>query len=130
MKNNFLPAFLLALTIALGGGCAAYEGGPATADANGAVTYGAGTLKCTEDVPYNEVVDATLAGLKDLDYAVVDRSGDGVTFKIIARALHDRKVTVTIEKASGTVTDITVRVDTFGNEDSSRVVMDAIKKRL
>jgi hypothetical protein len=130
MKNNLLPVFMVALAIGLGGGCSFYEGGPATAEPTGTTSYGAGTLKWTEAVPYDEAVDAALTGLKDLNDPVVDRIADGITFKIIARSLGDHKVTVTIQKVSGTVSEFSVHVDTFGSEDSSRVVMDAINKHL
>lgn len=130
MKNKFLILFIATLAVGLGAGCAAYEGGPVQPQQNGAVSYGGGTAKCTVDTPYEIAVDATLVSLKDLNYAVVDRMGDGITFKIIARSAGDHKITVIIVKDSGNVSDISVHVDTFGNEELSRTVISAIKSHL
>lgn len=130
MKNKFLPVLLLVVSIGLGGGCALYEGGPATGASDGSSSYIAGTLKTSEATPFDLAITAVLAGLKDLNYAVVDKTGDNLTAKIVARAPGDNKITVTLEKISGTVTDISIRVNTFGDENYSNAIMDAIKRHL
>jgi len=84
-------------------------------------------LKETEGVAYDKAYDATLAAMNDMQYAVVDKSKDGVTAKILARTGGDKKIQVTLNKQSATVTEIRIRVGTFGDESLSRQILDKIK---
>ena len=128
MKNRFLPVVFLALATLLGGGCAVVVVGAAAGA--GAIIYHKGELRSSEAVNYDNAWNASLAGLKDLNYVVVDQTKGGLKGRIIARAPGDKKVTVDLEKESGTVTRIGIRIGTVGNEAQSRIVLDAIKKHL
>ncbi|MGA3163832.1 MAG: DUF3568 family protein [Verrucomicrobiota bacterium] len=63
----------------------------------------------------------------DMQYAIVDKSKAGITAKILARTSGDEKIQVTLEKQSASVTEIHIRVGTFGDESLSRQILDKIK---
>jgi Protein of unknown function (DUF3568) len=127
MKNKWLMAVLLAGVLAFNGGCALFLVGGAAAAGAGTVAYVNGELKETEGVAYDTAYDATLAAMNDLQYAVTDKSKGPLTTKILARTSGDKKIQVTLEKQSATVTDICIRVGTFGDESLSRQILDKIK---
>ena len=118
----------LALVVLFGSGCAVAVVGAAVGA--GAIVYHKGELRSSEAANYDAAWDATLAGLKDRNYVVVDKLKGAIKGKVVARASGDRKVVVILEKESGTVTRIGIRVGTIGNEVESHAVLDAIKKHL
>ena len=118
---------LMAAALAFGSGCALFLVGGAAAAGAGTVAYVDGELKETEDVAYDTAYDATLAAMSDLQYAVVDKSKGGLTTKILARTSGDKKIQVTLNKQSASVTEIRIRVGTFGDESLSRQILDKIK---
>ena len=130
MKNKWLPAVLLAAVLVSGGGCALFVIGGAAAAGAGTVAYINGELKDTEGVAYDTAYNATLAAMNDLQYAVVSKQKDAINAKIIARTGADKKVEIDLVKQSATVTEIHVRVGTFGDEGLSRQILDKIKARL
>ena len=127
MKNKWLMVVLLAGVLAFNGGCALFLVGGAVAVGAGTVVYVDGELKETEGVTYDKAYDATLAAMSDMQYAVVDKSKDGVKAKILARTPADKKIQITLNKQSATVTEIRIRVGTFGDESLSRQILDKIK---
>ena len=127
MKTKVLLAVLMAAALPFGSGCALFLVGGAAAAGAGTVAYVDGELKETESVAYDAAYDATLAAMNDMHYVVVDKSKGPLTTKILARASGDKKIQVTLEKQSVSVTEIHIRVDTFGDESLSRQILDKIK---
>lgn len=128
MKNKWLMAVLLAGVLAFNGGCAlVLVGGAAVAVGAGTVAYVDGELKETESVAYDKAYDATLAAMSDMQYAIVDKSKDGITAKVLARTGGDKKVQITLTKQSASATEICIRVGTFGDENLSRQILGKIK---
>ena len=127
MKIKVLLAVLMAAALPLGSGCALFLIGGAAAAGAGTVAYVNGELKETEGVAYDTACDATLAAMNDMQYAVVDKSKGSLTTKIIARTSGDKKIQVTLNKQSASVTEISIRVGTFGDESLSRQILDKIK---
>ena len=130
MKNRWLMTIMLAGVLAFNGGCALFLVGGAAAAGAGTVAYVSGELKETEDVAYDKVYDATLAAMNDMQYAVVDKSKAGITAKIFVRTAGDKKIQITLDKQSASVTEIHIRVGTFGDESLSRQILDKIKSHL
>ena len=127
MKNKWLMVVLLAGVLAFNGGCALFLVGGAVAVGAGTVVYVDGELKETEGVAFDKAYDATLAAMNDMQYAVVDKSKDGIKVKILARTPADKKIQITLNKQSATVTEIRIRVGTFGDESLSLQILDKIK---
>jgi len=110
-----------------GSGCALFLVGGAAAAGAGTVAYVNGELEETEGVAYDTAYDATLAAMNDMQNAVVDKSKAGVEAKILARTSGDKKIQITLNKQSASVTEIHIRVGTFGDESLSRQILDKIK---
>lgn len=130
MKNKWLMTVLLAAALMSGGGCALFLIGGAAAAGAGTYAYVNGELKDTEGVAYDTVYNATLAAMNDLQYAVVGKQKDAINAKITARTSGDKKIEINLVKQSATVTEIHIRVGTFGDESLSRQILDKIKAHL
>ena len=126
MKNKSFLVLSLAAVLVLNSGCALLVIGGLAAGA-GAVVYVNGELKDTEAVAYDNAYSATLAAMNDLSYAVVNEQKSPITATITARGMGDKKIQVTLDKQSDTVTEIRVRVGTFGDKDQAQLILDKIK---
>lgn len=127
MKTKIFLGMLLATVLVLGGGCAVLLVGAAAGAGAGTYAYVNGELKDSETVSLDTARNATLAAMKDLGYAVVDNQKDGLTAKITAVSTGDKKIYVTLTKQSDTVTEIRIRVGTFGDQNLSQQILEKIK---
>ena len=127
MKAKILLGMLLAVILALGSGCAVLLVGAAAGAGVGTYAYVNGELKDSETVSVDAARNATLAAMKDLGYAVVEDQRDSLTATIAARSTGDKKVYVTLTKQSATITEIRIRVGTFGDQSLSQQILDKIK---
>ena len=128
--NKKLMIVLCAASLALCNGCALLVVGGAAAAGAGAVAYTNGELKDTEGYSLDTVHSATLAGLHDMQYAVVSDAKDVNNAKILARTATDTKIQIDLIKQSPTITEIHIRVATFGDEQLSRQILEKIKAHL
>jgi len=109
-------------------GCAALVvGGAAGA---GAVAYVRGELKALEDVPLDQAWPAAKQAMSDLEFSVTSAEKDAFNGNLIARGAGDKKIVVSLKKESDAVTEIKIRVGTFGDEAMSRKILETIKKHL
>lgn len=130
MKNKIIVLLLAGLLSLAGSGCAVLVlGGAAAAGAGGYAWY-SGELKSSEAVPYDKAVNASQAALKDLGYSLTETEKDALRAKMTFRGAADAKVVVTVNKMSASVSEICVRVGTFGDKTKSVGIMDAIKRKL
>jgi hypothetical protein len=113
--------------LAMTSGCALFLVGGAAAAGAGGYAYVSGELKDTESVSLDTAYNATLAAMKDLQYAVVSKPKDAMTATITVRNAKDEKIVITLNKQSATITEIHIRVGTFGDEQLSRQILDKIK---
>ena len=125
--------FLVTLwVIAIGSqlGCAVLlVGGGAVAGA-GMVAYAKGELTAAETADLDRVWAAAQGAMDDLDFVIQSRLTTAGSAKLIARGAGSRRVTVTVERRVGSLTDITVRVGYFGDEPLSRLILQKIRQRL
>jgi hypothetical protein len=128
-RNLFFTLILGLCTLVIYGCPALLIGGAA---GGGAVGYIAGELKSTEEVSLTRAWGASQEGMKDMGYAITHKERDpsGVQFQLTARGADDKKITVTLIKKADTLTEIRIRVGTFGDEQLSIKILDSIKKRL
>ncbi len=129
MKKN-LPLLLMAVLLVMGNGCALMLIGGAAAAGAGTVYYLDGELKDTESASLDAVHAATLAGLHDLQFAVVSDAKCINNARILARTATDAKIQIFLTRQSAAVTEIRIRVGTFGDEQMSRQVLEKIKTHL
>ena len=111
-------------------GCALLVVGGAAAAGAGTVAYVRGDLQATVDGTLDRSWTATQSAMKDLEMSVTDQQKDGLSARLIARGVGDKKVTIRLKKVTGTTTEISIRVGTWGDEAKSRQVLDGIKKHL
>jgi hypothetical protein len=129
MKKSIVT-LLAVVFLAFCNGCALLVVGGAAAAGAGAVYYIDGELKDTESASLDAVHAATLAGLRDMQYAVVSDAKDINDAKVLARTATDTKVQILLAKQSAAVTEIRIRVGTFGDEQLSRQILEKIKTHL
>ena len=120
---------LLALTL-LTTGCVAVVVGAAAGAGAAGYAYVSGELKSTESATLAETYKASLAAMKDLEFPVISQTKDALEAQVTARNSSDKKIVVKLTKASGTATEVRIRVGTFGDESISRLILEKIKKHL
>ena len=122
-------ALALLLVAALGAsGCAAFLGG-AVAGAGG-YAYEAGKLDTTYSHPYEQVYDATLASLSEMNIPVSKTEKDAVGAKIKAKRADGTDVWVDLNKTGPETTDASIRVGYLGDEGASRAISNTIAAKL
>lgn len=131
--KTWLKSVLLALGMIGLSGCAGaiLLGGLAAGGAAGAgaVAYSKGELRATENVSMDQAYNAGQTALKDLELPIIDRSKDALNAKLLARGSGDKKIVLQLKNKGAQMTEIRVRIGTFGDEALSRRILDAMKKR-
>lgn len=118
-------AAMICLSLLLSYGCALVVGGAAGA---GAVAYVRGELKALEDVTLDRAWPAAKQAMSDLEFMVTDSEKDAFNGRLTARGAGDKKIVVSLKKESDAVTEIRIRVGSFGDEAMSRKILETIKK--
>jgi hypothetical protein len=124
--------FVMAWLVALGAqlSCAAVLIGSGAIAGAGMVAYAKGELSATEEASFPQVWAAAQVAMDDLDLTIVSRQKGEVSAKLVARGADNRRVTVSLERLVGDLTEIRVRVGIFGEESVSRLVLDKIRQRV
>jgi hypothetical protein len=121
-----IVAVMICVSVLLSCGCAALVvGGAAGA---GAVAYVRGELKSLEDVTVAQAWVAAKQAMSDLEFSVTSEEKDAFNGQLIARGASDKKITVNLARKSDVVTEVRIRVGTFGDEAMSRKILETIKK--
>jgi hypothetical protein len=106
-------------------GCVLTEGARTSA-----ATYGRGELEANLGNDYERVVEASRGALSDLEFARASENGDALKAVLISRTPLDKKVEIMIANSGKSLTNIKIRVGSFGDEQVSRAILDKIKARL
>ena len=109
-------------------GCAAVIIGGAAGV--GTYAYIRGELKVTENASLDRCWSASQEAMKDLQFSITTKQKDSLSGLLVARTAKDKKVEINLAKISDTMTEVRVRVGTFGDEDLSRIIVQKIEKRL
>lgn len=120
----------LALMSAIAAGCAVVVVGGAAAAGVGTYAYVNGECKATEAASLDRTWTATLAAMKALEFPVTSQTKDALQAELTARNASDKKITVKLKKLSDSVTEIRIRVGTFGDEVISQAILNKIKEQL
>jgi hypothetical protein len=128
---KYLGAVLILITCVLLSGCTALIiGGAAAGAAAGGVLYAKGDLEASTEHPYKDVVKAARGAIDDVDlHLIQEKDLDGATV-FDCRRTDDKKVIVRITTVTSELTNINIRVGTFGDEDFSRYLYGKIQDRL
>ncbi len=124
-KKAGLMAIILSSGLMMNSGCALLVGGAAGA---GTVAYLKGELKTNEDVPINKLFDATRAALKEMGLTVqkFEKAVDSAQFT--AMTADDKTIKINLKKRNDYLTELSIRVGTFGDESLSKKILEEIRK--
>jgi len=100
------------------------------AGAAGTVAYIRGDLQTVEAASIDDVYEATLKAMDELELSITQKSKDAMSAKIIARDAQDKKITIKLAATAEGTTKLSIRIGVFGNERKSRLIYDQIKKKL
>ncbi len=124
--HSVLLLIFLALTSLLAG-CTVLVAGAAAA---GTVGYVRGDLEAVLEDDIDEVYNASIEGLEDLEIPVISKEKDALSAKVIARTVEDKKVTVKMDTTETGLTKLSIRIGVFGDETKSRMIYNKIKDNL
>ncbi len=129
-KQKLLILVLLAACPFILTGClaAAAVGGAAAAGA-GTVAYIKGELKATEEATLNKTWEATVAAIDELQFLVVNKIKDNVSAEIQAKTADNKTVKIQLKRVTDNLTDISIRIGTFGDESLSRYILSKIEAK-
>lgn len=111
-------------------GCAAALLAGGVAAGAGTVFYVKGDLEITLDHPYEAVWQASLDGIKSLGLRASKREKGTEKGVIKTRRLDGKTVTILVFPLTQKTTKLSIRVGTFGDEESSREILKAIQAQL
>ena len=134
MKKKYqkitLVLLLLTTPVVLSGCLAAAAvGGGAVAGA-GTIAYIKGELKSTEGYPFATVWDATVKAVDQLEFIVVNKVNDSISGKYECMTADNKTVHINVNRVGDNITEIKIRVGTFGDETLSRYILSKIQSNL
>jgi hypothetical protein len=130
-KQKLMILVLLAACPFILTGClaAAAVGGAAAAGA-GTVAYIKGELKSTEEATLNKTWEATVSAIDGLQFLVVNKIKDNVSGQLEAKTADNKTVKIQLKRVTDNLTDISIRIGTFGDESLSRYILSKIEAKL
>ncbi len=134
MKKKYQRLALVLLLLAspaVLSGClaAAAVGGGAVAGA-GTIAYLRGELKSTEGHQFSVVWAATVKAVEQLEFIVVNKVNDAVSGKYECVTAEDKTVHINVQRVGDNITEIRIRVGTFGDETLSRYILNKIQSNI
>ncbi len=130
-KQAVILILMLAVSPLILTGClaAAAIGGGAVAGA-GTIAYIKGELKATEGHSIDETWAATVAAIDELQFLVINKLKDAVSAELKAQTADNKTVNIELKRIADNLTEIKIRVDTFGDEALSRYILNKIQANL
>jgi len=125
MKKQLLVLSLVTLCALLLQGCAAVLVGGAAAGAG--VAYFGGELKSNEPVSLDKAWAATEKAVVALEFKPVQKKKDALAAQYELIGATDKRVIIKLKNVGAKVTEVRVRVGTFGDENFSRVILSKIQ---
>lgn len=126
--KSLITLFATAIAAVYLSGCAAVIiGGAAGA---GTYAYIRGEMKGNENATLDRTWSATQAAMKDLEFTVTTQQKDALQARLIARTALDKKIEINLTKISDNLTEVRIRVGTFGDQTLSHTIVQSIEKRL
>lgn len=111
-------------------GCAAALVAGGVAAGAGTVLYVQGAMEATYDRSFDDVWQASQDGIKSLGLRPTKRDKSPTKGILKTRRLDDKPVTIVVRPLTEKTTKLTIRVGTFGDEVTSREILEAIDSQL
>jgi hypothetical protein len=96
----------------------------------GTIAYVRGDLQAVESASIDEVYEATLKALKELELLPTRKTKDALGAEIITYDAQDKKVTIKLKSAAEGTTKLSIRIGVFGSETKSRLIYQKIHDNL
>ena len=124
MKRYVLLGFLL-LAASCSCGCAALLVGGA-----GGVVYYKGTLREDLDVPLDDVWEASMSTVEEMELDITGKAKDWLAGTIVALSAYGEEVKIVLKALPGEKTRVAIRIGVLGDREASRILLDAINEQL
>ncbi|MBW2205760.1 MAG: DUF3568 family protein [Deltaproteobacteria bacterium] len=131
MKQRIKCIVMLAACIMCLGGCAVLAVFAVGAGA-GVAGYGwyKGSLKVEYEAPFIETYDASVKTLEKMEMKLNTKEHKLTKGWVFARRAEDKEVRLTLKYISANRTEVDIRVGTFGDEESSNLIGEEIRKEI
>ena len=129
MKARPFLWMIIGASLLIHSGCALLLIGGGAAAGAGTVAYVKGELRSTQEIPFERTWNATTEAMKELEFAITQKEKDALSGLIVARGTDDQKIVIHLEKQSEDLTEIRIRVGSFGDESRSQLILDKIKAK-
>lgn len=128
--RNIIISVILVAAIPLLGGCALFLIGAGVAAGVGTVAYVNGDLRGSEEVSVDHAFTAVVKTMNELEFKISEQQKDAIAGKVVARRADGTAIGIYVKRQTDSMTEIRVRVGTFGDEALSKLIYDKIKKNL
>jgi len=105
-------------------------GAAAAAVGAGAYYYIKGDLKRNYEAPMDKTWDATVSALEALQINVESKQHDALTGVIHGKLADGKSFTVNLKRLGETLTEVGVRIGTFGDRERAEAIHDKILSKL
>lgn len=96
----------------------------------GTVAYIRGELNAPLEASLDRSIAATKKAVEELKFHQISEKSDALTAEFQLRDAQDDSIRVLLKRQTDTLTNVSIRVGTFGDETLSQTVLDKIKKHL
>lgn len=128
IRQNLRSWGWLALLPFVFSGCAVALVAGGAALGAGTAQYVNGELNVTDRVQFEKAWAATEKAIRDMNLEIVESKKDDISAKLIANDSDDRRISVRLKRVVSDTTDIKIRVGFFGDQDTSEMILDRIRK--
>jgi hypothetical protein len=105
-------------------------GAAAAAVGAGAYYYVKGDLKRNYDAPMDKTWDATVKALEALQINVESKQNDALTGVINGKLADEKSYTVNVKRLGENLTEVAIRIGTFGDRERAEAIHDKILSNL
>lgn len=126
IRQVLLTAMLLGSMLLLQGCVVAAVG----LGAAGTIAYVRGDLQAVESESIDEVYEASLKALKELELLPTRKSKDALSAEIVTYDAQDKKILIILKSEAEGTTKLSIRIGVFGSETKSRLIYQKIRDNL
>jgi len=125
-----LTVCILAVTLLVTVGCRLLFLGGVVGATVGTVAYIDGKLEDTLGNPYEHVVTATEKAITQLGFAQPEERKDSLSATFVTHSARGDRVEISLTNISDSATKVSIRINTFGDQEISMTILDKIKTNL
>jgi hypothetical protein len=130
MMKSILAMLAAVGVLVLTSGCVVVAVGAVAAGGVATYAYVNGQLETSLASPLDKTFAATQAAMKDLEFKVTKTTKDAVNAEVDSTTSDGKTITVVLKRVSEGTTEVHIRVDKFGDEKLSNLILEKIKGHL